>query len=93
MSVCGIEVNPDKDKITYEGNPDIGDASGQSGKCFWQAHDPDGELIAFQWMYVYHYDLLKWHKCVRIGVGWKIWDDEKLRSEPAQYWAYFNPLK
>lgn len=93
MSVCGVDVNPDRDTITYEGNPDIGDSSGISGKCFWQAHDPDGKLLALQWMYVYHYDILKWHKCIRIGVGWKIWDDEKLRIEPAQYWAYFNPLK
>lgn len=93
MRVCGIKVNPDTDTIIHEGNPDIGDNSGISGKCTWIAYRK-GEPIAWQWMYVKHYDLFgKWHKCVRIGLGWKIWDDEKLREEPAQYWIYFNPVK
>ena len=93
MRVCGVSVNPDSDTIEVDGNPDIGDNSGISGKCKWFAYRND-ELIAWQWYYVKHYKLLgKWAKCVRIGFGWKIWNDEKLRSEPAQYWLYFNPVK
>ncbi len=92
MRVCGIKVNPDSDQIVYEGNPDIGDNTGISGKCKWFAYR-DGELIAWQWYYVKHYEIFGIHKCVRIGFGWKIWNDEKLRSEPAQYWIYFNPVK
>ena len=94
MRVCGIRVNPDSDNIMHEGNPDIGDNSGQSGKCKWLAYKGEtGEVIAWQWMFVQHYDFWKWHKCVRIGLGWKIWAEDKLYDEPAQYWLYFNPVK
>ena len=93
MRVCGVSVNPGRDVITVNGNPDIGDSSGISGKCKWKAFH-QGDLTAWQWYYVRHYELFgRWHKCVRIGLGWKIWDNEKLREEPAQYWLYFNPLK
>lgn len=92
MRVCGIKVNPDSDTIVHEGNPDIGDKKGKSGKCKWFAYR-DGELIAWQWYYIKHYELLGIHKCVRIGFGWKIWSEEKLYDEPAQYWLYFNPVK
>ena len=96
MRVCGIKVDPDADRIVYEGNPDIGDISGQSGKCKWFAYKGNtDELIAWQWMFVQHYSLLNGRikKCVRVGLGWKIWSQEKLYDEPAQYWIYFNPLK
>lgn len=94
MRVCGIKVDPDTDKIVHEGNPDIGDNSGQSGRCKWLAYKGEtGEVIAWQWMFVQHYDFWKWHKCVRIGLGWKIWAEDKLYDEPAQYWLYFNPVK
>ena len=92
MRVCGIKVYPDSDQITYEGNPDIGDKKGKSGKCKWFAYRK-GELIAWQWYYIKHYELLGIHKCIRIGFGWKIWSEEKLYDEPAQYWIYFNPVK
>ena len=92
MRVCGIKVNPDTDQIIYEGNPDIGDDTEISGKCKWFAYR-DGELIAWQFYYVKHYSLFGLDKCVRIGLGWKIWSEEKLYDEPAQYWIYFNPVK
>lgn len=97
MRVCGIKVNPDTDKIIYEGDPDIGDNTGISGRCDWFAYK-DGDmdnLIAFQWYYVKHYSLFngKFKKCIRVGWGWKIWSEEKLHDEPAQYWAYANPIK
>ena len=94
MRVCGIKINPDTDRIVYEGNPDIGDNSGQSGKCKWFAYKGEtNEPIAWQWMFVQHYDFLRWHKCIRIGFGWKIWSKEKLYDEPAQYWIYINLFK
>ena len=93
MRVCGIEVKPDTDNIMIEGDPDIGDDPHQhEGTCTWIAYRK-GKPIAWQWMYIKHYELLGIHKCVRIGFGWKIWSEEKLYDEPAQYWLYFNPVK
>lgn len=94
MRICGIEVDPDTDRIETIGNPDIGDNTGISGVCRWYAYDGETEkVIAWQFMFVQHYDFLKWHKCVRVGLGWKIWAEDKLYDEPAQYWLYFNPVK
>ena len=92
MEICGVWVNPDKDTITVDGNPDIGDNTGISGKCVWKAYR-DGKLIAWQWYFCHHYEIFGIHKCVRIGFGWKIWNDEKLRTMPAQFWFYINPVK
>ena len=66
--------------------------TGISGKCRWYAYR-SGKLIAWQWYYCQHYDIFGIHKCVRIGFGWKIWSEEKLYDEPAQYWFYINPVK
>lgn len=92
MEVLGIRVDPDKDEITVDGDPNIGDNTGISGVCNWNAYR-NGEHIAFQWMYVKHYEIFGFKKCIRIGIGWKIWDNEKLREMPAQYWIYFNLFK
>lgn len=89
MQVCGVEID-ETDEITCEGNPDIGDQSGISGKCYREAFR-DGEKIAFQWYYVKHYKLFwKWPKCVRIGFGWKLWNEKPFI---AQFWLYCNPVK
>lgn len=89
IQVLGIEIE-ETDKITISGNTNIGDLSGISGKCFWLALR-DEKPIAFQWMYVKHYKLFcKWPKCIRIGMGWKIWNE---KPSVAQYWLYFNPIK
>ena len=94
MRICGIKVDPDSDRIETIGNPDIGDNTGISGVCRWYAYDGETEkVIACQFMFVQHYDFLKWHKCIRVWLGWKIWDKDKLRDEPGQYWLYFNPVK
>lgn len=93
MRVCGIEVDPDSDNILVDGDSGIGDDPDEhEGTCTWVAYRK-GQPIAWQWMYIKHYSLFGEFKCVRIGFGWKIWDDEKLREEPAQYWIYFNPVK
>lgn len=89
MQVCGVEIE-ETDVITCEGNPDIGDQSGISGKCYREAIR-NGEKIAFQWYYVKHYKLFgKWNKCVRIGFGWKLWNEKPFI---AQFWLYCNPVK
>lgn len=96
MRVCGRKVNPDKDLIVIVGNPDIGDNTGISGTCRWYAYkENSSKMIAWQYYYCKHYSLFngKFKKCIRIGFGWKIWNNEKLRSEPAQYWFYINPIK
>nr|DAH90060.1 MAG TPA: Envelope protein [Caudoviricetes sp.] len=89
MQILGVQVL-ETDTITVEGNPDIGDQSGISGKCYRELIR-DEEMLAFQWYFVKHYELFgKWHKCVRIGVGWKLWNAKPFL---AQYWLYFNPMK
>lgn len=89
IQVLGIEIK-ETDEITINGNPSIGEQSGISGTCYREAFR-DGEKIAFQWYYVKHYKLLgKWNKCVRIGFGWKLWNEKPFI---AQFWLYCNPVK
>lgn len=89
IQVLGVEIK-ETDTINVSGNPNIGDMSGISGKCFWLALR-DEKPIAFQWMYVKHYKLFwKWPKCVRIGLGWKLWNEKPFI---AQIWLYCNPVK
>lgn len=92
MRVCGVKVDPDKDVIKINGNPDISDKNGISGVCRWYAYG-DNKLIAWQFYYIYHYEIFGLKKCVRIGAGWKLWSESKLREEPAQYFSYFHPFK
>lgn len=92
MKVCGIPVDPDSDVIEVIGNPDISDKNGVSGYCYWFAYR-NNKLIAWQFYYIYHYEAFGLKKCVRVGMGWKLWSDEKLREEPAQYFAYAHPFK
>ena len=61
--------------------------------CLLEKAYRDGKLIAWQWYFCQHYEIFGIHKCVRIGFGCKIWNDEKLRSMPAQFWFYINPVK
>lgn len=94
MRVCGVSVDPDKDVIEIVGNPDISDKNGLSGVCRWYAYGgTGGKLIAWQWYFIWHYEIFGLKKCVRIGAGWKLWSESKLREEPAQYFSYFHPFK
>ena len=92
MRICGVLIEPNKDVIEIVGNPDISDKNGVSGVCRWYAYKND-ELIAWQFYYIYHYEIFGMKKCIRIGAGWKIWSIEKLYDEPAQYFIYFHPFK
>lgn len=79
------------------GNPEVGDLSGVSGLCRWFAYDHDGKLSAFQIYYIKHYQIFNLKKCVRFGIGWKIWGNfPDFRDAPefnSQYWAYLNLFK
>lgn len=78
------------------GNEAVGDLSGVSGLCRWYAYNGDGKLKAFQIYWVYHYQLGSLKKCIRFGIGWKIWGafpDHRDNPMVSQYWAYFNPFK
>lgn len=65
--------------------------TGISGLCRWYM-ERNGELICFQVYYVRHYKLFGHWKCIRAGVGWKMWGD--VVSDPyCPHWVYFNPVK
>ena len=78
------------------GDESVGDLSGVSGLCRWYAYDASGKLAAFQIYWVWHYRLFSLRKCIRFGVGWKIWGafpDRRDNPPQAQYWAYLNLFK
>ena len=86
--VLGIHTLP-TDILTEVGETNASDKKGISGSC-WRTLHRDGELIAFHWYYVKHYQW--WHikACVRISLGWKLWNPETIDK---QYTAYFHPWK
>lgn len=63
----------DSDKVFIFGDPDVkNDPVGKSGavKRLLLRNRKD---IAFQWYYIRQYK--RWpHKCIRINIGWKLWD-------------------
>ena len=87
-SVCGVHMLP-TDVLTEIGETNASDKKGISGSC-WRTLHRDGKLIAFHWYYVKHYQW--WHikACVRISLGWKLWNPETIDK---QYTAYFHPCK
>ena len=87
-TVCGIEMYK-TDVTVHEGNPDISDVKGISGKCFWRLFRGD-KLIGFQWYFVQHYKIWRLKACVRINFGWKLWNPECYHK---QYAIYFHPMK
>lgn len=92
MRVLGVEVKPYSDVIETIGNPDVSDQNGISGLCRWRVYR-QGKLVAWQWYFIYHYQIFGSLRCIRIGAGWKVWSIEKLYTEPAQYFSVLNPFK
>lgn len=74
------------------GDPSVGDVSGVSGLCKWYVRR-QGELVAFQIYYVKHYQIFGVWKCVRAGIGWKVWGSPGPGRVYGQHWIYFHPLK
>lgn len=88
--VTGVRYE-DGDLHWHEGDPSVGDTSGISGLCRWYL-ERDGELIGFQIYYVKHYRIFGTWKCVRFGMGWKLWGD--IEGDPdCPHWLYFHPMK
>lgn len=88
--VLGVHYQPG-DLTWHEGDPSVGDTSGISGLCRWYL-ERDGELIGFQIYYVKHYRIFGTWKCVRFGMGWKLWGD--IEGDPdCPHWLYFHPMK
>lgn len=91
ISVLGYKPESN-DTIVISGNPNIGDLSGISGHCTWKAVRDGEKLVSFQYYYVKHYRLFNTWKCIRIGLGWKIWSHPSSKVY-GQYWVYFHPIK
>ena len=88
MSVLGIDVR-ESDYIAIFGDPNVGDQSGVSGWCRWNVLRGT-KMIAWQFYWVWHYRVFGVWKCVRLGVGWKCWNEKPFT---AQHWLYFHPMK
>lgn len=81
----------DGDLRAISGNDKIGDTSGISGFCTWRVFR-DGKQVCFQHYFVQHYRIFGVWKCVRAGIGYKIWGDPA-GSVYGQHWIYFHPIK
>lgn len=73
------------------GNPNVGDRTGVSGSVHYKVLR-NGRLVAFQHYCVKHYRIFGAWRCVRFGIGYKIWSDPSSKMY-GQYWIYFNPFK
>ena len=87
-SVCGVHML-ETDRLVEEGNKEAGDKTGISGVCNRWLYRGD-KLIAFHYYKVRHYTLLGRPVCVRVSLGWKLWNPECFDK---QYTAYWNPIK
>lgn len=81
----------DGDVRIDNGNTDVGDKSGISGVAHYRVYR-DNKLVSFQEYIVYHYKIFGIWRCVRIGLGYKIWS-EPTSKVYGQHWVYFNPFK
>lgn len=89
-TVCGIELRQGDD-LKIAGDPDVGDLTGVSGWCWrtlWRAE----KFIGWQIYAVWHYQIFGMWKCIRFGLGWKLWGDLETKGF-AQYFLYFHPFK
>ena len=87
-TVTGVKQMPG-DVLIEKGNTQASDTNGISGSC-WRELRRDGKLIAFHWYYILHYEWLGHTPCVRISLGWKLWNPAVTDK---QYTNYFNPVK
>lgn len=62
------------DHMTTIGDTSVkNDPVGHSGLLKRYLYNEKNKLIAFQWYYIHQYK--RWpHKCIRINIGWKLWD-------------------
>lgn len=87
-SVLGVKMIP-SDHLETVGNTNASDTNGISGTC-WRKLFRDGELIAFHYYFIKHYRIWRFTACVRISLGWKLWNPE---TYDKQFTCYFHPFK
>lgn len=87
-TICGVESRT-TDHLEIDGDTRVGDKTGVSGVCKYRLYR-DGNLIAFHYYEVRHYQYWHFKACVRISHGWKLWNPKCLKK---QYTAYWNPIK
>lgn len=87
-SVIGIHTQPTD--VLYEvGETEASDRKGISGTC-WRTLYRDDKLVAWHLYHVYHYKICRFKACIRISLGWKLWNPETVDK---QYTCYFHPAK
>lgn len=87
-SVCGVHTYP-TDTLVEIGEVNASDVRGISGAC-WRTMYRGSKMIAWHWYFVQHYTFWKFKACVRIGLGWKLWNPECFHK---QFTCYFHPFK
>ena len=87
-TICGVLAKP-TDLLTEEGVTNASDVRGISGSCIRHLYR-DGKHIAFHWYYVKHYKMFGYKACIRISLGWKLWNPECFQK---QFTCYFHPTK
>jgi hypothetical protein len=65
------------DTLIISGDKATGDGPYHPGSCNWRLYRGT-KLIAFQWYYVGNFSTTK---CLRVNVGWKLWNAEELTKE------------
>ena len=89
QAVLGIKYNYDTDTFKCVGDPEIRNTpspakSGTVRRYLFR----NGKLIAFQFYYIRQYK--KWpKKCIRLNIGWKLWNFENRRDYAASF--VFSP--
>lgn len=87
-TVCGIKTRP-TDCLEIIGNEDASDKNGISGLCKYYLYR-DGKLIGWQVYYIKHYKVWRITACIRINMGWKLWNPECINK---QWTCYAHPWK
>lgn len=92
--VLGLIFDKENQALVVRGNEDISDLKGISGTCVRTLYDKDANVLAFQYYYIKHYSIGSYRACIRLNVGWKLWDWDKEDKSYAQYVGiYFHPIK
>lgn len=78
------------DTWLIEGDERASDTNGLSGTCFKRVYR-GVELRVFHWYFIRHYRLLGRSCCVRISLGWKLFENYSPGMKHVTY--YFHPCK
>lgn len=87
-TICGIASLP-TDRLIEVGETKASDVRGISGTCHRWLFRGD-KLIAFHYYRVWHYQVWRFKACMRISMGWKLWNPDCMAK---QYTIYLHPFK